>query len=462
MPIRFLCFIAWLSFLPLAFGAEQDALAIDANIEARHMPYGGIMDPILSLPDLTHVVDYTRCGDSAIWTGHYLAAEAFRYSVTGAADALSNINNAISTIDNLINVTGGNVLARCALPADSPYAASISSQESANGIHNGNSFGAPWIWVGNTSRDQYVGVFFGLLVTYDMVSDQTVRNWCSYLVTRLLQNLLDNLWNVVMPDGSISTTFLVRPDQQLALLLIGKHVNGGAFETTYSSESNAISPTVPVPIGVDCTDQTSSYFKFNLDYLTFYTLKRLGSGYSSFWYGLAYDELHATTASHQNAHFNMIDRAINGPNTNRDAQTRPFSMPGCCARGRMYIATSAGSFQPAARTKPASPFLSRTGSPPISFGSVTPSSFPAAAMATSRPQASITSCPIGWGATTAWSRNERQAQDRTVSRRPSHRAPFGADQPGAQRVDARDRLVCCLPRRFWSGRGRDKRLGQAA
>jgi len=321
MSIRLSHVIAVFSFLPVAFCAEQDALAIDANIQARHVPYGAIMDPVLSLPGLTQIVDYTRCGDSAIWTGHYLAAEAFRYKVTGAADALNNINNAIGAIDNLINVTGGNVLARCALPAASPYAVSIASQESANGIHNGSIFGAPWMWVGNTSRDQYVGVFFGLTVTYDMVSDPSVRNWCSYLVTRLLQNLLDNLWNITMPDGSVSTTFLIRPDQQLSLLLIGKHVNGGAFEKTYSTESDALSLTVPVPIGVDCTSQTSSYFKFNLDYLTFYSLKRMGSGYSSFWYGLAYDELRATTASHQNAHFNMIDRAISGANSNRDAET---------------------------------------------------------------------------------------------------------------------------------------------
>jgi hypothetical protein len=321
MSTRFFSVIASLSLLPLAFGAEKDALAIDANIQARHMPYGGIIDPVLSLPDLSQVVDYTRCGDSAIWTGHYLAAEAFRYNVTGSADALNNITNALSAIDNLIEVTGGNVMARCALPANSPYAASISSQESANGIHNGSIFGAPWIWVGNTSRDQYVGVFFGLTVTYDMVTDQSVRNSCSYLVTRLLQNLLDNLWTIVMPDGSVSATFLIRPDQQLSLLLIGKHVNGGAFEKIYSSESNAISLTVPVPVGVDCADQTGSYFKFNLDYLTFYSLKRMGSGYSSLWYGLAYDELRATTASHQNPHFNMIDRAINGANANRDAET---------------------------------------------------------------------------------------------------------------------------------------------
>src|SRR5580698_8038103 len=322
MSLRSVFVVAIFPFLPLAFCAEPDALAIDANILARHMPYGTIMDPILSLPDLSQIVDYTRCGDSAIWTGHYLAAEAFRYSVTGSSDAMNNINNAIAAIDNLINVTGGNVLSRCALPANSPYAASISSQEAANGIYNGTIFGAPWIWVGNTSRDQYIGVFFGLTVTYDMVSDQTVRNWCSYLITRLLDNLLGNLWNIVLPDGTITTTFLIRPDQQLSLLLIGKYVNSGAFASKYSSESNAISPAVLAPIAVDCADQTSSYFKFNLDYLTFYTLKRMGSGYSEFWYNAAYDELRNTTASHENAHFNMIDRAINGANANRDAETQ--------------------------------------------------------------------------------------------------------------------------------------------
>jgi hypothetical protein len=313
--------IVSLALLPALFAAEQDALAIDTVIQARHLPYGTILDPVLSLPDLSAVVDYSRCGDSALWTGHYLAAEAYRYAVTGSADALTNVNNAIQGIKMLLDVTGNDVLARCAIPADSPYAGSIASQESSNGIYQGSLWGTPYLWVGNTSRDEYLGVFFGIEATYDLVKDQGVRNWCSYLATRMLNYFKSNLWNVVLPGPTISTTFLIRPDEQLALLLVGKHMNGAGFSSMYSGESNAISISVPVAIGVDCIDHYDSYFKFNLDYIDFYTLMRLGSGFSKLWYDAAYDELRATTSGDQNAHFNMIDRAINGPNAARDAQT---------------------------------------------------------------------------------------------------------------------------------------------
>src|SRR5271155_5984532 len=77
---------------PKASAAEQDALTIDAVIQARHLPYGTILDPVLSLPDLSSVVDYSRCGDSALWTGHYLAAEAYRYAVTGSGESRGRAN----------------------------------------------------------------------------------------------------------------------------------------------------------------------------------------------------------------------------------------------------------------------------------------------------------------------------------------------------------------------------------
>src|SRR5438105_14106744 len=94
------------SFWPVRPGrvAEADALAITANIQARHLPFGTILDPIFTLTNSDQIASYTRCGDSALWTGHYLAAEAFRYKVTQAPDALNNLKQAIAGLKSLADV----------------------------------------------------------------------------------------------------------------------------------------------------------------------------------------------------------------------------------------------------------------------------------------------------------------------------------------------------------------------
>ena len=180
---------------------------------------------------------------------------------------------AIAAIKGLADVTGTNLLARCMVPVDSPYAAGISSEEAANGVHTNSSAG--WIWVGNTSRDEYSGALFGLTVAYDMVDDAAVKGPIAALVTRLIDFLNGNNWSVVMPDGSSSTSFLVRPDQIETFLAIGRHVNSDHFTSvSYETQRVLLAPTVPAPIGVD-TASDDSYFKFNLDYIDLYDLIRL-------------------------------------------------------------------------------------------------------------------------------------------------------------------------------------------
>ncbi|HTB11839.1 MAG TPA: hypothetical protein VK752_09720 [Bryobacteraceae bacterium] len=304
--------------------AESDALSILATIQARHLPYGTILDPIFAGPDSNQIIDYTRCGDSAIWTGHYLAAEAFRYKVTGAADALANSQSAIAGLTLLTDVTGTNVLARCAVPVNSEYILSIVQQEVANGSFVGSAAdGSAYTWIGNTSRDEYLGAFFGLCVAYDMIGDAPTRAQIAALITRLLDNLVDHVWTVVMPDLSVSTTFVARPDQQLTLLQIGRHVNS-KYNDAYSALA-VLAPSVIAPISIDCSDTHGSYFKFNLDYISFYHLIGLEtSSIRKFFYTEAYDILRNATGTHLNAHFDAIDRSIRGPNTGRDYDTRNF------------------------------------------------------------------------------------------------------------------------------------------
>jgi uncharacterized protein (TIGR03437 family) len=299
--------------------AEGDALSILANIQARHLPFGAILDPIFTLTDSDVIANYTRCGDSALWTGHYLAAEAFRYKVTQAPDALNNVVAAIAALKGLADVTGTNLLARCMIPVNSPYVASIQSQEASNVIYTNSSAG--WIWVGNTSRDEYSGALFGLAVAYDMVTDSGIKSSISDLVTRLVDFLNGKNWSVVMPDGTTGTTFLIRPDQIETFLAIGRHVNADHFSSiSYEAQRELLATTVAVPIGVDAASD-DSYFKFNLDYINLYNLIRLEASDEKSIYQGAYGILRDATQGDENAFFNIIDLALNGPSASRDSQT---------------------------------------------------------------------------------------------------------------------------------------------
>jgi uncharacterized protein (TIGR03437 family) len=301
-----------------AFASEADAVAISRNIQARHMPYSTILDPIFDSPTSNQIVNYTRCGDSAIWTGHYLAAEAFRYSVTHSSEALDSARRAFAGIQSLADVTGNNVLARCIVPDNSPYAQGIQSEEANNGIYRS----APGnFWVGNTSRDQYSGVLFGLGVSYDLIDDQALRSSIAALVSRLVQFLQDHAWTVVLPNGTATASFIDRPDQQLAFLQLARHVNPNQFSTSYDLARVLLAPGMITPIAFEVLND-NSYFKFNLDTINLYTLIHLESSSFGDIYRNAYDLLRKHTDDQGNAFFNMIDRALKTPDPVRDAETR--------------------------------------------------------------------------------------------------------------------------------------------
>ena len=313
---------------------QADADAISANIRALHLPYGTMADPGFASSDptsadYTRVVSYNRTGDGAIWTGHYLAAESFRYAVTQSADALDAVRNALNGVQSLVDVTSPldpDVLARSWVPQNSPYLGKITADEGHNGMYPSTYNGQAVYWIGNTSRDQYAGVFFGLATAYDLVPDAALRMQVSALVTRLLDYLIAHGWSVQMPNGQFSTTFMGRPDQQLTLLQIGRHVNPERYELIYTAFAAANAPLVVAPIRAECSDTYGSYFKFNIDYISLFDLVRLepaGSTNRPF-YKAAYRQLRQCTATHQNAHFNMIDRALRGTNGRRDGDTRDF------------------------------------------------------------------------------------------------------------------------------------------
>lgn len=309
--------------IPALQAAEADALRLDAQIRARHLPHAGILSPVYASPGSNEIVSYSRCGDSAIWTGHYLAAEAYRYNVTRSDESLDNLYAALQGVRMLFDVTGSDTLARCTFPEDASYASAVISEEGQHGIFSGIVDGKKWLYIGDVSRDQWMGIYFGLTAAWNLVDHPEIRAITRWLAVRGANALLKRNWILRDPNGSITTTFWGRADQQLAILKLVRRLDGDHFTGNYRSMSFTLAPEAIVPIALEVTDPYSSYFKFNLDYITMYGL--LTSGDSFFVrasYEKAWDILRHTTDDHQNAFFDVITHAIEGPDANRDQGIR--------------------------------------------------------------------------------------------------------------------------------------------
>jgi len=207
------------------------------------------------------------------------------------------------------------------MPFGTIHAAGITHEEAANGIHNsGQNY-----WIGNTSRDQYIGIFFGLSVAYELLGQADMQTTIQSLVTRMLDFLISRAWTVLMPNLTPSTTFSIRPDEQLGMLQVGRQVNPSQFAPIYKKFAVASAALAIAPVALESQDDRDSYFKFNLDAINLFDLVRLENdpGLNAA-YRSAYGLFRDATKSHLNAHFNMIDRALNGPDSNRDAQTVLF------------------------------------------------------------------------------------------------------------------------------------------
>lgn len=301
---------------------EETAVSTENRILAKHLPVGSLLDPIFDGPDVDTIKGYTRCGDSALWTGVWLAGESYHFRVAPNAVVLDRIRSALAAIERLNSVTGGGSLARCAIPVSWQYAAGIRAEEAGNNEHSTTINGEQWVWFGHTSRDQYIGVLFGLSTAYQHVEDAQIRARIAVVATNLIDGLIQNAWNVQPPGESVSTTFAFRPDQEAAILQIGKQVNPSRYTSAYDNFQAGLLG-FNVGLTLDALDPNSSYFKFNLDEMTLERLIKLepanSSRLSDYWN--SYQLIHRTVATHKNAFFNLVDRAIAGPDGKRDAET---------------------------------------------------------------------------------------------------------------------------------------------
>ncbi|MEZ6186029.1 MAG: hypothetical protein R3F62_13590 [Planctomycetota bacterium] len=306
---------------------------VELKLRQVNQPHGPVLTAYVDQPATTtwldayraggpgvqgSVVGYEGGGDAAIWTGHYLAAEAFRYAADGGSSlALDSVGHTLKGVGALLDVNGGSgLLARNAAPEASLAGQAIRRTQV---FRQATLFGETWIGRQGShgiSRDQYSGVFLGLSLAYEHVPP--ARAECQRRVEQMLDYLIGRGW-IVDEDrpawngqagSSRGPTFWAGVGyQKLAFLLIGHRMNPARYAAELA-QAGPLSKLVWFGLWTG-TWGVDHYYKFNLAHAGLYNLLRLETD-AGRWQDVrrGYALLERYVGHHRNAHFDLIRTTI--------------------------------------------------------------------------------------------------------------------------------------------------------
>ncbi|GEM_PF-2612067 len=357
------------------------AAEVEKSLREFHAPEGVVMSLLrpneLIPPQFRKPPQWEGEADSAIWTGHYLAAAAYRYAAAPSEDALAGVKLALGGMERLFDVTTGaavsgstravvrqkGLLSRTFIisTAEIDFAPSSDMKGPLNerGCYyekpeggwklNAKSNTAVYPTLadahmalalqgggtlkeiepeGNVSygwgcgddhpitRDQYIGAMMGLGVAYHFVQDPDVRTRTALLIEQALDFLIETGWNMPLPpEDRIAgeSTFLGNFGKQLALLRLGKSVNPRKYGARYDEVAQA-SALSWVPVWFSTIDPKEQYFKFNLTHGALVLILVLEQDSAlRANYMIEMDMIWDAVGHHRNAYFDLLHVLVRQP-----------------------------------------------------------------------------------------------------------------------------------------------------
>ena len=168
------------------------------RVQSRHNRWGLVAQSYLRVAgDLS--TNRTESNDNdGLWTAMYVAAECFRYKVTGEGDARENARrgmNAILRLESISGVPG--------FPARSFIKVGEDLQPGEGEWHDAAEAG--WRWKGDTSSDEIVGHYFVYPIYFDLVADDAEKPALRAAIGRITRRIVDNGYKLPDIDGKPTT-----------------------------------------------------------------------------------------------------------------------------------------------------------------------------------------------------------------------------------------------------------------
>jgi len=154
-----------------AHASESDSVAITVNIQANICRwYGGFGSGLTHPRPGNQIVGYTRCGDSALWTGAYWPP-GFRDTSRGRRRVAERKN----ALAGLTSLWPGLRQSAGALHCESRFAL-CGRQSPAKGEQQPSTRPRPDLGGQSLAPMRLVGAFFGIVSAYDLVDDASVKS----------------------------------------------------------------------------------------------------------------------------------------------------------------------------------------------------------------------------------------------------------------------------------------------
>lgn len=177
-----------ISYVPMTL-SEKSRAFVD-RVQSRHTRWGLTADSRLRVPGDLSTNQMIANDNDGLWTAMYVAAECFRFKVTGDAGARANAKRGMDALIRLEAVTG-----IPGFPARSFLKVGEEEQPADGEWHD--SPDGQWRWKGNTSSDEIVGHFFVYPVYYDLAAEEGEKPALRAVIDRITNHILDHEYRLL-------------------------------------------------------------------------------------------------------------------------------------------------------------------------------------------------------------------------------------------------------------------------
>ncbi len=179
----------------IPYTLEKKADHYDQLVEKYHIRKGFVARSVLTTAGNIETATHSDTDNDGLWTAMYIAAQAYRFAVTGAEDARDKAQRGLKALMKLETID----------PIPGFYARTYRTYDEPL-PHKDNGEWHPvgdgkTEWKGDTSSDETVGHYYGYALYFDLVADETERDSIRKYIRRITDYMIDNDYELLDIDG---------------------------------------------------------------------------------------------------------------------------------------------------------------------------------------------------------------------------------------------------------------------